>query len=1007
MATIVNGAVSGEVVKDTADGQSRVDQKSNRPSSWPRWTLGLVLRLVIWYTILTPIFYCPSRLSDLDGTSSRLCKPYLLARSHLEPRISPFYEAYAAPYVEVGRPYVRAFDEKVYTPSANFASRNYHAYAAPRLEDAKSYAKQQWTLLVTPRIQSLQDHALQAYDSSVARHVNKMSMLVTPHYRTTKASVVRVYTSYLLPSYLRAKPVVGRAYTSAHDITVNTVLPNSRKIWSAILRFVNETLLPQVAGLYFQNVEPQLIRIGNKLASYREGKNLRTGLEETESSTLVQPTATTTFVPSFSTSGTSTTSPSTSSTPTTSQVKNPSASQQEQARERIAKDLKTWQEKFAVAADNGAEDLEERVAEIAQNWLESESRGTGEWLVSELKNTTQQETERLKTKIISIVQDLPDNATPQGQKVAHDQLIQAVRSSGMAIRELAHQLRQWSREVERDLSEQVNDASEATLDVLDNIRNLGLQELGMRWAWMDGVTYKEWAKFHALKRQWSEWRTEVRIVGLHHKDFVDAKTLVQSILAAGMEAAEAAATELGRLKVVGQWKIEAEDDSDNFETPTIPAAEARASKIAEMGINDSSDAASPVLESETESTVPEAAEESVAASISSDESIISTHTESPEDPNGGVSEPQSREKVEPEESEASPSILPTRLVDDATIPPSAFTKDDSDSSDPAGSLLEDSPSDNKVWGGAAAQVVGEAASSPVDTVGEASDDTVSQSIQSTSTIVPSDEATTAGQTEAHTSEPDSATSAAASSKLQDALDSAASAYSGATSSVYAITQETLDPGHAHILLDAQRRYYEAIRLAHADHAAAFGGSPPATTDTSSSPEETHPPNPKVVLEQVRSEYSYASELASASLEAVLYSVSYVQSTMSPDEASSVVEDASSRYHAALSAATSSLHVASAAALVSATPSAPSGYRELKAAVRSAEDAYRLATAEASLLTEEEPALNKIISKLSVDVENARSRVNQAISTDSATPSEEATDFSTFSTSTASTDRNEL
>ena len=41
----------------------------------------------------------------------------------------------------------------------------------------------------------------------------------------------------------------------------------------------------------------------------------------------------------------------------------------------------------------------------------------------------------------------------------------------------------------------------STLEVLDGIRDLGLQEIGMRWAWMEGVTYKHWAKYHDLKRQ--------------------------------------------------------------------------------------------------------------------------------------------------------------------------------------------------------------------------------------------------------------------------------------------------------------------------------------------------------------------------------------------------------------------------------------------------------------------------------------------------------------------------
>lgn len=242
----------------------------------------LLYRLVIWYALLTPFFCCPSTLPELDSNSPRVCKPYLIARSHIEPHIAPYYETYGAPYVDTVRPYARTFNEKIYNPTATFTKRNYRAYGAAHVEKGISYIQNQWGEIVTPHIHSLQNSLSRTYESSIEPHYMRVATHVTPYYRTSVAHFDNVCQSYIVPFYTQSNPVIVKAYSSTYDIVVNTIYPCSKKMWSYLAAFINETLLPGVARLYCENVEPQLLRIGEKLASYREGRKLGAVGEESE-----------------------------------------------------------------------------------------------------------------------------------------------------------------------------------------------------------------------------------------------------------------------------------------------------------------------------------------------------------------------------------------------------------------------------------------------------------------------------------------------------------------------------------------------------------------------------------------------------------------------------------------------------------------------------------------------------------------------------------------------------
>lgn len=250
----------------------------------------------------------------------------------------------------------------------------------------------------------------------------------------------------------------------------------------------------------------------------------------------------------------------------------------EQVREKVTSDLRNWQDKFAKAADKGTEDLQERVQDITSRQIESQVGGVGEALVVQLEETSKSELAKLRKSINKIVKSLPEDTTESDVKKAEEELSKATRNAGVAVKNKAQALRAWKQKFDEEIQSLVSAAADSTLDVLDSIRDLGLQEIGMRWAYLDGVTYKDWAKYHEMKQTFDEWRVEVEAVAKGHEGLQRSKDKSEELESRGMSIAEETAKELARLKDVGKWKLQAKDDGDDFSTKSMSAAVAAAAQ---------------------------------------------------------------------------------------------------------------------------------------------------------------------------------------------------------------------------------------------------------------------------------------------------------------------------------------------------------------------------------------------------------------------------------------------
>lgn len=252
----------------------------------------------------------------------------------------------------------------------------------------------------------------------------------------------------------------------------------------------------------------------------------------------------------------------------------------EKAQKVVAHDLKTWQEKFAKAADEGSDDLEERITEITERLIQNQAQKVGNALIIQLEETVKSSLTGLKSSIISIVKDSKD------VEESEEALGAAVRKAGVAIKEKAQAVRQWRQNYDRETNSLVSKSAEDTFEILDHIRDLGLQEIGMRWAWTDGITHKDWSKYHQLKTKFDEWRYDVEKVVTEHPGLEKARAASEEVESQAMAIAEDAAKELARLKETGRWKISAGESTDDFSTKYMPAAAAAAGQKVMNKISD-------------------------------------------------------------------------------------------------------------------------------------------------------------------------------------------------------------------------------------------------------------------------------------------------------------------------------------------------------------------------------------------------------------------------------------
>lgn len=229
-----------------------------------------VPRLSIWAAIFIILFRCPSSLEACDESSPSICKYYFQTKNAVIPHVQPYYDQHAAPYVEIAKPYYDAVDTHVLTPTRRYAVQ----YGAPWVEKGQGYAREQWEKNAQPQLSKFQAIAQDKYSQNVAPYLSQANTAVGPYYDIARTNTLQLYYEFVVPGYQFAQPYALQGYNAASDFAVTTALPAAYWGWNKTNTFLETAVWPQLRVVYLENVEPQLLRIGERLGRYRSKAKL-------------------------------------------------------------------------------------------------------------------------------------------------------------------------------------------------------------------------------------------------------------------------------------------------------------------------------------------------------------------------------------------------------------------------------------------------------------------------------------------------------------------------------------------------------------------------------------------------------------------------------------------------------------------------------------------------------------------------------------------------------------
>ncbi|KZM26183.1 uncharacterized protein EKO05_0000433 [Ascochyta rabiei] len=913
-----NGHLNGHADKSKSSSVAVRPRKQRR--TFTGAVTSILLRLSVWYVILTAAFRCPSSVTQLNDSSPRVCTPYLQVRSYVTPHLDPYYQAYLAPHVEKAKPYVDRFERQVYTPAASFTKKQYTTYGAHRVEQARKQAEAGWDKTVRPHLQNAQNAAQAQYDVYLGHHVKRASDAASPYYDQIKTGSSSAYHKSLLPAYEASRPYLRKARVQGRHVIVDVVFPHVRSAKDITWAFLVRNIWPQLRVLYGDNVEPQLVRISERLGRYRDQQRVESVVDAVESETSTAATDATKIVPTVAASSSSSiasvasASISSASKAASSVVDSilggdsssaasgeaqseasidpkDSGLSPEELKEKLNEDLRKWQTKFAAAADKGAEDLEQRVAEITTRQVEKGVNGHGKALIVKLEESADSTIVSLKSFIKKTVKSIPEDATEKDLELAHEQCSTKARELGQTVKQKAQDVREWKSSYDTETDTLVQAAVKSTVEVLEKIHGLGLQEVGMRWAWTDGVTYKDWQNYHKLKSTLTEWQAEVESVGSRHEGLRLAHEEAKRLEDEAMSIASKNVNELVRLKDVAKWKLWADDATDDFTNNAVPP---RARKAAQQVLDNVGSASSKVSEAIVGSETP--VSESIASSIKSAafdaSSKMSEASSEVYKSVVGAETPSAQNVLSQASSKASEVV-----VDGASSVSSGASEAASSASSAASgakdavvekaSTATESP--KKVWGGVAAQVLVEAREPVFDDVID-DDESVNYSVKLQSMVADAGD---------RASELSRAVSEAllGATKTQGSVESATSlaseqyakAIAAASSALYGTQQQPLESATS----------IASVKFADAVTAASYAiyGTPTPTAVI------------KTVQVEVSSRYSNAVSLASEQLENAKSQLSVLASGTQQPAYQTLLSGFEKAYSDSVAAASSQLHAA--------------------------------------------------------------------------------------------------
>jgi hypothetical protein len=182
--------------------------------------------------------------------------------------------------MDAAQPYYDILDKRIITPAKDLGLK----YGAPRVAQAQAFGQAQWEKTLQPQVLKYQGIAKERYDQTLSPHVEKAIAAASPYYDLAKTNAFQTYYEHILPTYNTVQPYALQGYGAVNDFTINTAIPYSKWAWTTGAVFLDRTVWPRLRILYGENVEPQLVRIGERLGRYRDGKKLKAAVDEVDRS---------------------------------------------------------------------------------------------------------------------------------------------------------------------------------------------------------------------------------------------------------------------------------------------------------------------------------------------------------------------------------------------------------------------------------------------------------------------------------------------------------------------------------------------------------------------------------------------------------------------------------------------------------------------------------------------------------------------------------------------------
>ena len=242
----------------------------------------------------------------------------------------------------------------------------------------------------------------------------------------------------------------------------------------------------------------------------------------------------------------------------------------EAARKQIEEDLAFYTEKFNKHADEAIESLGAQVDKMVTTAMKSKGPDV-EKEMKMLDKLLEKEIRVIKSTIMDLAKFYKPGKTEEETKSnklnSFDKLFETTSSAGKLIKERVQDIRWDSQKFLASVFDEVAAAADIHIDKVDGLIDAGIQELGMKWAWeAEGVTYKDWARYQDLRKEFSGIRTRVIQAAEKNQKLAEFTNWGEgeSWEGGAFTRAKAAVEEIGRLKRVGKRKIELGDSSEDF-----------------------------------------------------------------------------------------------------------------------------------------------------------------------------------------------------------------------------------------------------------------------------------------------------------------------------------------------------------------------------------------------------------------------------------------------------------